>query len=54
MKKWKCEICGYIAEGETAPEVCAVCGAGAEVFAESDGSLDENTKSWLCLYCGFI
>lgn len=54
MKKWKCEICGYVVDGETAPEVCAVCGAGSEVFVETDGSLDANNKSWLCLFCGFI
>lgn len=54
MKKWKCEICGYVAEGEMAPEVCKVCGAGAEVFVETDGSLDGDNKNWLCLFCGFI
>ncbi|MDU4892772.1 MAG: NADH peroxidase, partial [Clostridium sp.] len=25
MKKFVCTVCGYIHEGETAPEVCPVC-----------------------------
>ncbi|MFR4670255.1 MAG: rubredoxin-like domain-containing protein, partial [Intestinibacter bartlettii] len=25
MKKWVCQVCGYIYEGETAPEECPVC-----------------------------
>ena len=25
MKKWICTVCGYVAEGETAPEKCPVC-----------------------------
>lgn len=29
MKKWKCEVCGYIHDGEEA-EVCAKCGAPVE------------------------
>ncbi|MGL6186562.1 MAG: rubredoxin-like domain-containing protein, partial [Clostridium chrysemydis] len=29
MKKFVCTVCGYIHEGETAPEKCPVCGVGA-------------------------
>ena len=32
MKKWKCTVCDEIIEAETCPEVCPVCGAGAEAF----------------------
>ncbi|WP_347460054.1 rubredoxin-like domain-containing protein, partial [Clostridium disporicum] len=28
MKKFVCTVCGYVHEGETAPEVCPVCGVG--------------------------
>ncbi len=28
MKKFVCTICGYIHEGDDAPEVCPVCKAG--------------------------
>ena len=34
MKKFVCTVCGYIHEGETAPEVCPVCKVGAEKFEE--------------------
>lgn len=35
MKKlWKCSVCGYIHEGEEAPEVCPKCGATRDKFAE--------------------
>ncbi len=35
MKKlFKCTICGYVYEGEQAPEVCPKCKQGADKFAE--------------------
>ena len=33
-KKFICTVCGYIYEGETAPEQCPLCKAGAEKFKE--------------------
>ena len=33
-KKFICTVCGYIYEGETAPEQCPLCKAGAEKFQE--------------------
>jgi rubrerythrin len=39
MKKFVCTICGYIHEGETAPEVCPICKAGADKFKEQTGTL---------------
>ena len=32
MKKWVCTVCGYVHEGETAPEFCPVCKVPAEKF----------------------
>lgn len=33
MKKlWKCSVCGYVHEGEQAPDVCPKCGAPKEKF----------------------
>ena len=43
MKKFVCTVCGYIYEGETAPEKCPVCGVGAEKFKEQTGE-----RSWAC------
>ncbi len=34
MKKFVCTICGYVHEGETAPEKCPQCGAPASKFTE--------------------
>ena len=27
MAKWVCNVCGYVYEGENAPEVCPICKA---------------------------
>ena len=32
MTKWVCSVCGYVYEGENAPEVCPVCKAPADKF----------------------
>ncbi len=32
MKKWVCQVCGYVHEGETAPEKCPTCSVGPEKF----------------------
>lgn len=36
MKKWRCEACGYIHDGESAPEKCPKCGAPKEQFTALD------------------
>ncbi len=40
MKKFVCTVCGYIYEGETAPEKCPVCGVGSDKFIEQNGDLN--------------
>lgn len=32
MKKWICTVCGYVHEGETAPEQCPICKQPADKF----------------------
>ena len=34
MAKYKCNVCGYIHEGNKAPDVCPVCGVPASEFEE--------------------
>ena len=34
MKKFVCLVCGYVYEGESAPEECPICHAPASKFAE--------------------
>ncbi|WP_139905232.1 NADH peroxidase [Clostridium thermarum] len=36
MKKFVCSVCGYVYEGETAPESCPLCKAPAEKFIAQD------------------
>ena len=39
MKKFVCTVCGYIHEGESAPERCPVCKVPAEKFKEVVGEM---------------
>ncbi len=46
MKKYVCSVCGYVHEGNEAPEACPVCKANASKFNEQSGDLvwaDEHT-----------
>ena len=36
MAKWVCQICGYVHEGDEAPETCPICKAPAEKFTKQD------------------
>lgn len=36
MKKFKCTVCGYIHEGDSAPDVCLLCKQPKEKFIEID------------------
>ena len=39
MSKFVCTVCGYVHEGDAAPEVCPVCKVGADKFVEQKGEL---------------
>ena len=39
MKKFVCSVCGYVYEGEAAPEKCPQCGAPASKFVEQKGEM---------------
>lgn len=41
MKKWKCGGCGFINDGDSAPEKCPKCGAPKEKF----GLLDDTAAT---------
>lgn len=36
MAKFVCSVCGYVYEGDAAPEKCPVCGVGADKFIKQD------------------
>ena len=37
--KYVCSVCGYVHEGDSAPEKCPVCGAPAEKFSAQSGDM---------------
>ena len=39
MAKWVCSVCGYVYEGEKAPDECPVCHVGPEKFTKQEGEL---------------
>ena len=39
MKKFVCTICGYVHEGDSAPEKCPQCGVPASKFNEAKGDM---------------
>ena len=39
MKKWVCQVCGYVHEGDTPPEACPQCKAPASKFTEQKGEM---------------
>ena len=41
MTKWVCSVCGYVHEGNEAPEKCPVCGAPADKF-----TAQSEEKAW--------
>ena len=41
MKKFVCTVCGYVHEGDSAPDLCPICKAPASKFVEQSGE-----KTW--------
>ena len=44
MAKWVCRVCGYIYEGDAAPEACPQCKAPASKFDR----MEEGKITWAC------
>jgi nitrite reductase (NADH) large subunit len=51
---WKCEVCGYVHEGENPPSVCPVCGADAEAFSRMVLEVARGERTWRCTVCGYV
>ncbi len=54
-KKFRCNVCGYIHEGEAAPATCPVCGAPASEFTELKQEKkglfsDKNGNAYIIMY----
>ena len=39
MAKFVCTVCGYVYEGDAAPEKCPVCGVGSDKFVKQEGEM---------------
>ena len=42
MKKFVCIICGYVYEGEAAPNRCPVCGSATKCFHSQSNEIVED------------
>ena len=52
--KFVCQICGYVHEGDEAPEKCPVCGAPKEKFTAQSGEMTWASEHVVgaCSRCG--
>ena len=56
-KKFKCKVCGYVHEGDKAPEKCPVCSAPASEFEElapEKKGLNTNSNVYTILYAAVM
>lgn len=53
-KGWKCNVCGYVHEGDTLPEdfLCPLCKHGVEDFTYFEEPAE--TKKYVCTVCGYV
>jgi len=42
--KYVCQVCGYVHEGDSAPEKCPVCNAPAEKFTAQTGAMERDAE----------
>ena len=57
-KKFKCPVCGYVHEGDSAPAVCPVCGAPASQFEQEKpqggGKMNKNSNLYIISYAAIM
>ena len=51
---WKCDLCGYVHEGDEPPDSCPVCGAGADLFTRFEVTAPRPPRRWVCTVCGRV
>ena len=57
MKRWTCEVCGYIHKGDAPPAICPVCGVASDRFFETpvaEFAPKPASGKWKCNVCGYI
>jgi len=57
-KAWKCELCGYVHQGDNPPESCPICGAEAEAFSPlrviAEAPAAAAADAWRCSVCDHL
>lgn len=56
-KKFKCKLCGYVHEGDKAPDVCPVCQAPASDFEEikpEKKGVDRDSNAYTIIYASVM
>lgn len=55
-RKFKCTVCGYIHEGDKAPESCPTCKAPASAFVEikAEKKLSTNSNTYTLVYASIM
>ena len=56
-KKFKCKVCGYVHEGDKAPDVCPICAAPASEFEEikpEKKGLDRDSNVYTVVYAAVM
>ena len=57
-RQWRCTVCGYIHDGDSAPDVCPVCGAAASEFEPYEEPVAAKAvpaaSRWQCRECNYL
>ena len=57
-KKYKCKVCGYIHEGDKAPDVCPLCAAPSsdfeEIKPEKKGGMKRDSNAYTIIYASVM
>ena len=56
-KKFKCTVCGYVHEGDSAPATCPVCGAPASKFEQEKpqgAKMNKNSNLYIIAYASIM
>ena len=57
-KTWKCDLCGYVHNGDEPPCACPVCGAEKSYFSpleiKTKSPAQPQTESWQCSICDHV
>lgn len=54
QKKFVCSVCGYVHNGDKAPEVCPVCKQSGVFVEEKKKGLDTNSNAYTIVYASII